>query len=297
MWTVCWSTSKKHAYWRSPAGGSQWERPHSKSVACYENASKTQRASEKDLLRLQCNRWKRELVETYVGRYDSVIDIGCGRGGDLAKLAHRQVSTYTGVDSSPMALEEACSRAVNLKMNVSLGLLDVTKHEAGVVAPQSNVGICMFALHYFVETEESTERLARFLKLHLKPSAKFVGICPDAREIRHRLQDEDTADDGTVALSWVDEPTAGYACKIVSDAGDVLVDAQETLINWPAVERIFERVAGLGLTLLIAGASSACPSMPIYSAFVFEPIVRDRDRSGAFTGKKRKTDYKSNRVK
>lgn len=276
MWTVCWSTTKKHVYWRSPCGKSQWDRPVIDSVMCYEQASKTGRANKEDMLRLESNEWKRHMITAHVGRNCSVLDVGCGRGGDLSKLVHRQVSTYTGVDSSPLALEEACSRAVNLGINACLCLSDMSVDEPIVIAAPSDVGICMFALHYFVMTESSTTRFARFLKLHLKPGAFFLGVCPDPREIMYRLLDEDSADDGTVSLRWIDATAGLYNCKITSDSGDVLVDAKEKLIDWPVVERIIESVANLRLVSLVPAPSLNCSSMALYSAFVFEPIVQVR---------------------
>ena len=287
MWTVCWSTTKSHVYWRSPCGTTQWDRPAIDSVVCYERASKTGRASHEDVLRLESNQWKRKMIAAHVGRNCSVLDVGCGRGGDLSNLAHRQVSTYTGVDSSPRALEQACSRAVKLNMNVCLCLSDLSADEPIVIAAPSDVGICMFALHYFVETESSTTRFARFLKLHLKPGAMFFGVCPDPREITYRLLDEESADDGTVSLQWIDATAGLYNCKITSDSGDVLVDAKEKLIDWPVVERIFERVANLRLASLTVSAPSLNgSSIMLYNAFVFEPIVCVR--KGAFEMKKRK---------
>ena len=270
MQTACWSKSKKHVYWRNEAGETSWATPEPVGLACYDKASSAKRAfgSERDELRLASNRWKSDLLSTHVRPQSLVLDIGCGRGGDFGKYAKSRVSQVFGIDASPHALAEAMNRAQTYGLPVRLVLGDVTR-QTPAFAVKVDVIVCMFALHYFVETDEAIQNLAKLIGTHAKHTTRLIGIAPDPRNVRHRLEND--VDDATIELEPVSD--LKYRCRILSDSGDVLVDAVEKVINWPRVEKVFEDVAGLMLERLQLNAS-ACESLNMYNAFVFLPLER-----------------------
>jgi len=58
---------------------------------------------------------KRELIKTFAGGARRLLDLGCGRGGDLHKWADAGIKHVVGVDLSPKEIEEAKRRFRELR--------------------------------------------------------------------------------------------------------------------------------------------------------------------------------------
>ena len=61
---------------------------------------------------------KRELINRYSRGARRLLDLACGRGGDLLKWADADVQEVVGVDLSPKEIEEANRRYRELKKKV-----------------------------------------------------------------------------------------------------------------------------------------------------------------------------------
>ncbi len=59
------------------------------------------------------NQIKRDFLAHWVHRGATVLDVGCGQGGDIHKWRHVGVKRLVGVDPNPWAIEEARRRARN----------------------------------------------------------------------------------------------------------------------------------------------------------------------------------------
>ena len=90
-----------------------------------------------------------------------VLDLGCGRGGDLAKwLKGHPGRTYVGVDASRRAIDEARRRARQMGVAhqctfVVGDMVDVVRRNAAAWAREFDVVACMFALHYCTGSDEA----------------------------------------------------------------------------------------------------------------------------------------------
>ena len=84
------------------------------SVRYYDTRSSFRRpSSDKDRIRdvrRFNNHAKRVLIQRWWGATGTVLDLGCGRGGDIHKLKDAGMTSYTGVDSSRQSLLEAADR-------------------------------------------------------------------------------------------------------------------------------------------------------------------------------------------
>ena len=123
---------------------------------------------------------KADLIRKYAG--DKVLDLACGRGGDLAK--YLRTSTYTGIDISSESIAEAKSRSAGVQMQAEfmvqdIDMLEIDLFEAGSLDTVS----CMFALHYFWNRVEQMDKLLRLINTWLKPGGYFIGIIPDAESV------------------------------------------------------------------------------------------------------------------
>ena len=127
---------------------------------------------------------KADLILRFAG--DVVLDLACGRGGDLAK--YRQARYYTGIDISPDSVAEAKARSANHHIAVAeVCVDDITSLEPDRFAASSLDTIsCMFALHYFWGEFWHVNKLLALVSVWLKPGGVFMGIVPDAEAIMDR---------------------------------------------------------------------------------------------------------------
>ena len=124
-----------------------------------------------EALRKLHNGHKRQLIQKWVGPGSSVLDCGCGRGGDWHKW--RAVRAHvSAIDPDPASLAEAESRAREMGFPVRfLGTGDIRQ------ATDTYDVVCYnFSLHYIVDSfDESIEALTRAVK----PGGLLIGITPE----------------------------------------------------------------------------------------------------------------------
>jgi SAM-dependent methyltransferase len=168
-------------------------------------------------------------------RRTSVLDIGCGRGGDILKWYHARVGEYVGIDVDYYGIYSSTNGAISrynefkkkfpdfgkvqwIQADPSV-LLEPTYQEnklPNMTAENKQTiekvftktkqfdCICsMFALHYLFDSKESTDKLAQNIKKHLKSGGYLCFTLFDAKLVMDKLADKDTFttyytdDDGT----------------------------------------------------------------------------------------------------
>ena len=124
---------------------------------------------------------KRQLIQSATQPGSSVLDVGCGFGGDLQKWVHAGVRTLDMCDPSPEALIEARSRASKIKG------LRPTFYNGDILACPSNKKydvICYnFSLHYIFESRKLFFDSIRGIKDRLKPGGLLIGVLPDSESL------------------------------------------------------------------------------------------------------------------
>ena len=113
----------------------------------------------------------------------TVLDLACGRGGDLPKLRAFTVD-YHGVDVADKALEEARRRFAEMSMQGTLSTY--CSDAASVELPpvlKADVAIMNFALHYFTGSEEHCSQLLAKVSAALRPGGVFCGVYPVADNV------------------------------------------------------------------------------------------------------------------
>ena len=119
---------------------------------------------------------KRKLIERAVSIATgdisrcSILDLACGRGGDLPKCVG--CLQYTGIDTAELALHELKRRAAELHMEVNVHHGDAAKYEDSCVF---DVVMCNFAIHYFCNTLPHCQALINTAAKQLKPNGVFCG--------------------------------------------------------------------------------------------------------------------------
>jgi len=98
-----------------------------------------------------------------------VLDLACGRGGDLPKLLG--CASYTGADTAHVALQELHRRAAEMGIRVTTYAIDAA--EAPTVP--CNLALCNFAIHYFCDTRAHCAALLGKVSACLVPGGVFCG--------------------------------------------------------------------------------------------------------------------------
>ena len=139
---------------------------------------------------------KRELINCYARGARRLLDLACGRGGDLKKWADAGIKEVVGVDLSPMEIQEAKRRYKELKGK----MIEVDFRQSddiGVTSPilfapddapaSFDAVTCMFALHYFFASETALGHLLSTVAANLKPGGVFFGVCPDGTRVQSAI--------------------------------------------------------------------------------------------------------------
>ena len=129
-------------------------------------------------LRRLHNDAKRTLIESVAKTGYSILDVGCGFGGDLQKWAKMKVNINM-CEPNEEALEEAKRRAKNMKIRVNFYHGDIH------ACPNRKYDIICynFALHYIFKTREIFTSTLREIRKRLKPGGLFIGIIPDSEKV------------------------------------------------------------------------------------------------------------------
>lgn len=132
-------------------------------------------------IRQHHNDVKRELIQRCVKPGNSVLDVGCGFGGDLHKWVSSGIRTLDMCDPSSDALAEAKSRASKIK-----GVEPVMYHGDILACPTNkryDVVCYNFSLHYIFANEKLFRQSIRAIRDRLKPGGKLIGVIPDSESV------------------------------------------------------------------------------------------------------------------
>ena len=166
------------------------------------------------------NNWiKSNMILTYCKNNSTVLDIGCGRGGDLIKFIHAGVREYVGIDIDNNGLyiinDSAFNRYKNLKStnkNVppmyfinadARGLFTVKSQESIIHNMSDNnkrlidvylsgkkkydVINCQFTLHYYLSDDLSWSNFCKNVNDHIEDDGYFLITCFDGKLIYDKL--------------------------------------------------------------------------------------------------------------
>lgn len=156
-----------------------------------------------DILHLKnFNNWiKATLVQAFAPKpCTRVLDLACGKLGDLFKWKNAGVHYYCGIDISRQAVEDASVRFNDLSRNSSikakiiradLGIIDLNTTGIFGSNEQFDAISIQFALHYLFQTEARILNFFRNIAGRLAPGGIFIGTIPDAAVLVRRLRDID----------------------------------------------------------------------------------------------------------
>ncbi|KAK4053654.1 mRNA cap guanine-N7 methyltransferase [Microbotryomycetes sp. JL201] len=140
------------------------------------------------------NNWIKTVLIAKFGRREGsngplikVLDLGCGKGGDLQKWGRAGTAEYVGIDlaasQTGLRSEETAYRANEEPQTSIEEVLD-----PAIMAQPFDVVSMQFCMHYAFETKEKAHMMLRNVSRFLRPGGHFIGTIPDAENLLARLE-------------------------------------------------------------------------------------------------------------
>jgi mRNA (guanine-N7-)-methyltransferase len=136
-----------------------------------------------------------------LGKELSILDLCCGRGGDLEKYFRNDTRIYVGADLSDESLRNAMDRIIKLKAEKMKSLKtkcffiteDISDPENNLmkkipVQLQFDLVSCQFAMHYHFENETRVRAFLKNVTERLNDGGYFIGTIIDANVLVKRLR-------------------------------------------------------------------------------------------------------------
>lgn len=135
-----------------------------------------------------------------------VLDLGCGKGGDLLKWKKGEISKLVGVDVADVSVKQAQDRFKTLGRQQDRSLftaefhcVDTCKESILNVVDDKSIRFdltsCQFVYNYSFDTYPRAEAMLTNACRYLKMGGFFIGTMPNANEIMKRLKLSDSGNE------------------------------------------------------------------------------------------------------
>ncbi|XP_065827685.1 mRNA cap guanine-N7 methyltransferase-like [Oscarella lobularis] len=213
------------------------------------------------------NNWvKSVLINAVLNRLPSnpyVLDLCCGKGGDLLKWRKGRVGYLAMADIAKTSVEQAEARMESKGVRIPSQFIvaDCSRtrladlYEDATVREQGfHLSSCQFSFHYGFESEEQALMMIRNACERVRPGGYFIGTIPNAQEIVYRLRKSKDlkfgndlyhiSADSELNLDEVPLFGAKYHFHL-----EEVVDVPEYLIYFPLLEKILKEEYGMNCVL------------------------------------------------
>ncbi|KAK4687258.1 mRNA (guanine-N7-)-methyltransferase, partial [Tremellales sp. Uapishka_1] len=130
------------------------------------------------------------------GKGARVLDIGCGKGGDLNKWKQARIRFYLGLDLADTSVEQAEGRYRTMNRpgfeahffahDCFAKSINTVVPEALTSEPFDNVTM-QFCMHYAFESASKARMMIENVSRNLRPGGVFIGTIPDSDLLLERL--------------------------------------------------------------------------------------------------------------
>ncbi|KAG7225284.1 hypothetical protein INR49_007131 [Caranx melampygus] len=197
-----------------------------------------------------------EKVRDAGAREISVLDLGCGKGGDLLKWRRGGIDHLVCADIAAVSVEQCESRYEEMRrkshanekiFSAQFITADCSKEGLSEKLDQPelmfDICSCQFVYHYSFESEQKANMMLRNACERLKPGGYFIGTTPDAFELIKRLEASDSLSFGNEVFKVSFQSKGSYplfGCQYHFSLEDV-VDVPEFLVYFPLFEHMAKR--------------------------------------------------------
>lgn len=130
------------------------------------------------------------------GGRGKVLDMGCGKGGDMTKWAKAQIRELFCVDIASVSVEQARGRYEGLRnsrFRAQFAALDCYNEPLSKAFSPSSLSVpfdvvsMQFCMHYAFETERKARCMLENVAKYLRPGGIFIGTIPNAELLYSHL--------------------------------------------------------------------------------------------------------------
>ena len=181
---------------------------------------------------------KRKVIETYC-KEKTVLDLGCGRGGDLSKYEHQNIKHLYGVEPNKDNATEFIDRLKGYGFKDRVTLIQTKAQDTSTIV--NEVGIegvdivsSFFSLSFFFSDEKDLDQLVQTISQNLKEDGVFIGTTIDGEMTKKVVSAEKDNTilfkGGFLRLNKDNSVVINIKDGIVGEQIESLVDFK--LLNW-----------------------------------------------------------------
>ncbi|KAI9297013.1 mRNA capping enzyme, large subunit [Neoconidiobolus thromboides FSU 785] len=208
-----------------------------------------QKRKESVILNLRSyNNWvKSILINKYVQKNSVVLDIGCGKGGDLLKFGKKGIKNYIGADIASVSIEQARERYNSMRYKDFPAQFFVHDCYGKLLKPilPSNFSAdaisMQFCMHYAFETEEKVRMMLTNVSQNLNKGGHFFATIPNSNWIVKKIKNSNNLEFGNkvykIRFETKDLFTI-YGHKYYFELQDAIEDCPEYLVHFPTFEKL-----------------------------------------------------------
>ncbi|KAG8904073.1 phosphatidylinositol-4- kinase [Tulasnella sp. 403] len=187
-----------------------------------------------------------------------VLDMGCGKGGDLQKWSKARIGAYVGVDIAALSVDQAYHRWVDMqsrkgaqgKFDGEFVTLDAYASPLSAVVPPRrlvtpfDVVSMQFCMHYAFETEAKVRMMLDNVTKYLRPGGVFIGTIPnDQLMLQHLAELPPNATDlswgnGVYTIRFDNRTRSTYGQRYSFFLKDAVDNVPEYVVHWPEFEKL-----------------------------------------------------------
>jgi len=177
-----------------------------------EEKGKAARTESRIFYMRNFNNWiKSNLIAEFLEKVRSkkepihVLDLGCGKGGDLLKWKKGEISKLVGVDVADVSVQQAKERYQTLQkqqrniFEAEFHCVDCCKDSILNHVEDDSIRFdltsCQFVYNYSFDTYPRAEAMLTNACRYLKVGGFFIGTMPNANEVMKRLKMSDSGDE------------------------------------------------------------------------------------------------------
>ena len=218
------------------------------------------------------NNWiKSQLINQYLdkirekkrlGEPINVLDIGCGKGGDLLKWSKARVDHVVCCDIAETSIKQCQSRYQEMRhrnpnqrlFSAEFYTADCTKNRIRQLFKnpdiQFDIVSCQFAFHYCFESLPQAECMMANISDNLAMGGFFIGTTPDAYDIIDRVQNSDNGSsvgNSVYSVTFENQELLKKPSKIPLFGAQYrfhlegVVDCPEFLVHFPTLSALAEK--------------------------------------------------------
>nr|XP_020647407.1 mRNA cap guanine-N7 methyltransferase [Pogona vitticeps]XP_020647408.1 mRNA cap guanine-N7 methyltransferase [Pogona vitticeps]XP_020647409.1 mRNA cap guanine-N7 methyltransferase [Pogona vitticeps] len=235
------------------------KKTHTEAVAAHynklEEVGLQQRSTSRIFYLRNFNNWiKSVLIGEFLDKVRqrkqniTVLDLGCGKGGDLLKWKKGRISKLVCTDIADISVRQCEQRYQDMKnrgrqyeriFSAEFITADSTKERLSNKYSDRNtcfdICSCQFVYHYSFETYEQADMMLKNACERLCPGGYFIGTTPDSYELVKRLEASQTDSFGNEIYTVTFQKKGEYSlfgCKYDFNLEGV-VNVPEFLVYFP----------------------------------------------------------------